>query len=684
MKNDRRQFIKKLGLAPLITSAGPVSSINALYNELWQEEVQETVPPPALTSLSPSVLFSVLDLSAAALAGVRKALERKGHDAALSALLSYYRAQYAKPASPPSAGSSAGRSFERADDLVKHVFQWGPYAAADYGPDIDWAADPAGDIEWVASVYRFSWANDLADAFAATGNEKYAKAYVELISDWIKKHPLEKTLDIVHPVYGHWKGYPWLDLQTGIRATNICSSFRVLVHAKSFTPQFLGLMLASLYDHEVKTENMPMARVHNKAIFEQRGFVNVLHTFREFKDRERWLKIAMRITCENLLAQTTVDGVQREWCGGYHSGVYRDAVEIDSRVRDLGLRMPDYYESRIRAMADHIFGLSTPELAYPMFGDTSRKRIQSDDRKGWQLYKTMVEAGKRFEDPKFQALADLDKSRLPKNGSVAFSHAGLYALRNEWSHDQVYMALHCSPRGISTHDTADNGTFELFAYGRWLMPDTGFYTYGHDPESRSWHRQTKVHPTLTVNGKDTDFAGRQLLWESDEQNDLLCVENQSYQYFVHRRTVWFANKKSELPFFVILDEAIGDLSGDIAVHFPMAPGRVSINQDSRSVSTAFDDANLLIKVASKGPVTLKQEEGWHAWEYGKREKRTSVSAVHNGAAPTAFVSLLVPFKGRTAPACRLLTDEADYIAGRDPFEIKVEVAGKVHVLRRTL
>src|SRR5690606_27427846 len=155
------------------------------------------------------------------------------------------------------------------------------------------------------------------------------------------------------------------------------------------------------------------------------------------------------------------------------------------------------------------------------------------------LYKLLVEAGKRFEDPKFQALADLDISRLPANGSVAFTEAGIYALRSNWTPSQVYMALHCSPRGITTHDTPDNGCFELYAYGRWLMPDSGYFTYGNNPEARAWHRQTKVHSTLTVDGKDTQFAGRQMIWKTDADNDMLCVENQSYQYFVHRRTVWF-------------------------------------------------------------------------------------------------------------------------------------------------
>jgi len=684
MKNDksRREFLQKIGLISLAAGAGnflPDESFGSSFYSLTEDE------KAGLVSLPPSDLFSVLNMDLPVMAPVRKAFERDGYDAALIALLDYYRSRYPAAAQTKRDKSAEKEitSIQRADNLAKHIFQWGPYDEAAYGDDIDWAADPAGDIEWVAAVYRFYWANDLVNAYKQTGDDDYVRTFVELTTDWINKHPLERTVDIAHPVYG-WRGYPWLDLQTGIRATNICSTFREVLHSNAFTPHFLGMLMASLYDHQVKTEKMPMNKVHNKAIFEQRGFFNVLHTFPEFKDKERWIDIAFRITCENLLAQTTSDGVQREWCGGYHSGVYRDVLEIEGRLKDFGREVPAFYHERVKAMADHIFGISTPDLAFPMFGDTSRGKIQSADRKTWQLYNTLIEAGRKFNDPKFKALADLDAKKLPDNGSVAFPDAGLYAMRSNWSPDQVYMALHCSPPAISSHDTPDNGTFELYAYGRWLMPDTGFYTYGHDKEARAWHRQTKVHPTMTVNGKDTNIIGRQLMWKSDIDQDILCVENQSYSYFLHRRTVWFAGKQSDLPFFVIMDEANGDVNGDIEIHFPVAPGLVKTDHTNNRIITDFDDANLLIQVSAKHPVTLYEEDGWHAWSYGKREPRKSVTAGYNGRAPFVFVSVLVPFRGKSAPDCRLVTNPATLFSGMNPAKLEVEVAGENYKLNRNL
>lgn len=676
---NRRQFLYNLGAVSLATGAVSLIPLNSFSLSGGKGH---SIDKTNLKSLSPSDLFSVLDLSKPEMADVKKALERKGNDAALNALLSYYRNRYPKQSDLPghSGKGHEAVSIERADNLGKHIFQWGPYPAASYGKEIDWAADPAGDVEWVASIYRFPWVSDLTKAYDATGDERYARIFVELTSDWISKHPLEKTVDCVHPVYG-WQGYPWLDLQTGIRAKNICNAFRVLVHSKSFTPQFLGILLASLYDHQVKTEKMPMGRVHNKAIFEQRGFFTVIHTFPEFKDKDRWLNIAMGITCKNLLDQTTTDGVQREWCGGYHLGVYTDALEIDDLVRDLDRKMPDNYITRVRAMADYIFGISTPDLGFPMFGDTGRAHHKSEERNTWPLYKVLSQAGKRFGDPKYQALADLNLGQLPLNGSIAFSEAGMYAMRSGWSPDQVYMALHCSPPPLSSHDQPDNGTFELYAYGEWLMPDTGFFTYGHNAKERAWHRRTQVHPTLTLNGKDTETKGRQLLWQSNENLDILCVENQSYQALSHRRTVWFSDKKSDLPFFVILDEAIGDTKGDLELHFPMAPGVISIDNDAQRISTDYENANLLIQIAGEHPLIMHKEEGWNAREYGEREARTSVTAVYKGSTPASFVSILVPYRGKKMPQCRLLTNPAVLKTGA---EIQVEIAGRKRTLHRKI
>ena len=624
-----------------------------------------------LESFDPEGILEKLDLTG--LEGAKRAADAGDRGGALTVLRDYYRAKY------PLDEASGEGDFTTADKICQRIIQWGPYEEARYGDDFDWEWDPRGDIEWVAAVYRFYWAAPLAQAYVATRDEKYARTFVEMTTDWIAKHPLENHTK-THSVYTYWKGFVWLDIQTGIRATNICSAFRSLVHAEAFTPEFLGLLLASLYDHQVKTKLIPMGLVHNKAVFEQRGFINIAYTFREFVASREWMKLALERVEENFLAQTTTDGVQREWSFGYHVGVLRDAVEIFGRMDTFGIEISEAFRERVRLMHDYIFWIASPDLGAPMFGDGSRSLKETDDRSKWDLYDSLVEATELLGDPKYAARATLDRKFLPEQKSRAFQEAGLYVMRDDWGPDQIHMALHCSPPAISSHDQPDNGTFELYAYGHWLMSDTGFYTYGHDAEGRAWHRQTTVHQTLTLDGGDTSDDGRHLLWVSEgADSDVLVVENGSYPGLIHRRSVWFVNRQ----FFAFLDEGIGNVPGQLDLHFQFAPGDVVFDEVGRRAFTQFDDANVLVQAGANCETCMAEEEGWFAWAYGSRVPRKAFRFALNQQAPTAFLTVVVPYRGIDVPG--VVAELSDvFRAGDDRVELAVEAFEKTWTLGRDL
>jgi heparan-sulfate lyase len=626
-----------------------------------------------LESFGSEHILEKLDLCGEGLEAVKQAFDSGDRIGALRELRDHYRLKY------PLGEATGSGDFAHADKICRRVIQWGPYEEAEYGDEFDWEWDPRGDIEWVAAVYRFYWAGPLANAFAATRDEKYAQIFVDLTTDWIGKHPLENHTK-THPIYTYWKGFVWLDIQTGIRATNICSAFRSLVHAEAFTPEFLGLLLASLYDHQVKTKLVPMGLIHNKAVFEQRGFINIAYAFREFSESREWMELALERVTENFLAQTTTDGVQREWSYGYHQGVLQDAVEIFGRMETFGIEIPEAFRERVRLMHDYIFWIASPDLGAPMFGDGSRALKESDDRSTWPLYRALVDATELLGDPVYAARANLNRELLPEQKSRAFKEAGLYVMRNDWGPEQIHLALHCSPPAISGHDQPDNGTFELYAYGRWLMPDTGFYTYGHDAEGRAWHRQTTVHQTLTLGGGDSSDDGCHLLWVSNgSDSDVLVVENGSYDGLVHRRSVWFVNRQ----FFVFLDEAIGNVSGQLDLHFQFAPGDVIFDEGGNRAFTGFDDANVLVQAAENGSVSMAEEEGWFAWAYGHRAERKAFRFSHNVQASAAFLTAVVPYRGTDVPEV-LAALPPTFDVGDDRVELSVEAFGNKFMVGRDL
>ena len=221
-------------------------------------------------------------------------------------------------------------TFQRRDKVCERIIQWGPYGEAQYGDDFDWEWDPPGDNEWVAAVYRFYWAAPLVTAYApATRDEKYAPGIRGTFNrqDYETspgKSPPEPTPSINggRDLHG-WISRPGFGLPISVRHFAACCT------PSRLRPEFLGLLMASLYDHPDKNNALfPMGLIHNKAVFEQRGFINVAYTFSQFRESRDWMELGLARTEENILAQTTADGVQREWSFGYHQGVLRDAVEI--------------------------------------------------------------------------------------------------------------------------------------------------------------------------------------------------------------------------------------------------------------------------------------------------------------------------------------------------------------------
>ena len=611
---------------------------------------------PQLESLAPEDLFSVLDLEQPGLEPVKEALASGGRTGALRALLTYYRERFPWPDERPDVPDAV---LSEADGVTKNVFQCLVYDPVQYEEPIDWEWDPRDDIEWVAQMYRFRWARVLAEAYAATREEKYVAAFVRLASDWIARHPLEEH-ERAHRTLTHWKGFAWLDIQTGIRASTLCDAFPILVHGASFTPAFLGTLLASLYDHQCKSERIPMGILHNKAVMELRGLMDIADTFPEFRDTQHWLRTGLDRFVDNFLGQTTSDGVQKEWSFGYHMHVLNDAMNIMRIAQRGGVAIPEVARQRAHDMYAFLFGFSTPELGMPLFGDTRRALPEEASRSERPVYGMLLEGAEAFGEEKWRAWANLDLSRLPDQTSYAWPKAGLYAMRDQWGPDQIFFAFHDSPPALTGHDQDDNGTFELYAFGRWLMTDTGFYTYGHDAFARAWHRQTRVHQTLTLDGQNSATLATHRLWASEKTFDAVCVDNAAYEGLVHRRTIWFVDRR----FFVILDEAIGDAAGTLDLHFQFAPGPVVLDVVHNRAYTMFDDANVLVWLAEPAQAVLQGEEGWFAWTYNKRVPRiASRFRLPSTGAPAHALTLVVPFRGGRLPAAEASVDEASMDEG---------------------
>ena len=604
---------------------------------------------PAAFPSAAEKLLSRIDLSSKNLKRVKKFAERP--EKAVEALLDYYRNRSTvkhfvdKNGRKEGLGKSANANEIRmADNALNHLFVGqSAYPPFFCGEDINWGTRPVPDNEWVWQLNRMYFWDALAAAYWHTGDEKYAREWSLQLVDWTRKNPNDQL-----------HNYAWRSIEAGIRGNRWCALFQYFVDSPHFTPEVLTAFLNSCFDHADYLMTKYSSR-SNWGLMEAEGLAFIAITFPEFRHSQLWLTEAVRRLNREIDLQVYPDGQQRELAMGYHLG----CIDWFLRTYDLaqlnGKRdfFPPTYVEKIRRMCEVPLKLCHPDGTNAQFGDAWAG-------KPGQHAKKFAEWAERFQRRDFLYLATAgQKGSPPDSTAYALPYSGLYAMRSSWASEAVCLVLKCGPDG-GGHCQPDNGTFELFAGGRNLMPDGGSYIYSGDPDGRNWFRQTKVHQTLTLNGKNSKYAPTLLAWRPGRTDDILVVENKSYEGLTHRRAIFFVEKS----YFVIVDDAFGPATGSIDLHFQFAPGGSQFNPTDLSAKSCFSEGwNVIVRTNPQAGIELKEEEGQVSFLYTKKEPRPAFcyhldKTTSSGA--IRYVTLVIPF-------------------AKEQPDIKVRIAGNMEI-----
>ncbi|MBV5312908.1 MAG: alginate lyase family protein [Prolixibacteraceae bacterium] len=556
--------------------------------------------------------------------------------------------------------SASAGEMQAADKALKHIFvgqsAYPPYFCGD---DIDWGTRPVPDNEWVWQLNRMSFWGSMARAYWHTGDEKYAKEWAYQLVDWTRKNPNDEQ-----------HKHAWRSIEAGIRGHSWTSHFQYFIDSPNFTPEVLTAFLNSCFDHADYLMTVYRSK-SNWGLMEAEGLAFIAMTFPEFKDSEKWLTEAIRRLNNEIDLQVYPDGHQRELAMGYHLG----CIEWFIRTYDLA-RMngrtnafPASYEQKVQKMCEVPMKLCHPDGTNQQFGDAWAGKPDQHQKK-------FQEWAERFNRQDFLYLAtDGKEGKKPDSTAYALPYSGLYSMRSSWNKVAICLILKCGPDG-GGHSQPDNGTFELSAGGRNLMPDAGSYIYSGDPENRAWFRQTKVHQTLTLNGENSKYAPKLVLWKPGKTNDILVVENQSYENLKHRRSIFFIDKK----YFIVVDEAIGKATGEVDIHFQLAPGAgVAVsNYDNFSVHSNFSEGwNVLVQTFPQAGLELSEEEGQVSFLYTKKEPRPAFRyriAKTQEDINVRFVTLVAPYDKQLPDIKFRIVDHPEI--GSSTLKLEIQENGK--------
>jgi hypothetical protein len=392
-----------------------------------------------------------------------------------------------------------------------------------------------GNIKYLWEPSRHLHLPTLAQAYALTGDERYAAMLRIHIESWIEQCPPDLGV--------HWAS----SLELAIRLINWSIAWQLLgghashVFAGEEGAQFRDRWLQSVYlqTRAITRRLSRFSSANNHLIGETAGVWIASTTWDHWPHMRQWGERCKRILEAEMLKQNAPDGANREQAFSYQQFVLDFGLLAGLAARAAQRDFPAEYWRRLEAMIDFLACVMDVGGNVPMVGDADDgyvTRLQPESR--LQAFRSLIATGAvlfdrpdlarkagGFDDKsrwllghagqrKFDAL--LAAAPLYYTAARAFPHAGYYLLGDRYeTPDEVKMLVDAGPLGylsIAAHGHADALSVALSVGGEEVLVDPGTYAYHTSPEWRRYFRGTRAHNTVLIDDRDQSDQSGNFMW----------------------------------------------------------------------------------------------------------------------------------------------------------------------------
>ncbi|HNT88926.1 MAG TPA: alginate lyase family protein, partial [Candidatus Hydrogenedentes bacterium] len=444
--------------------------------------------------LSDEEMFDAFDLAREGMEQVRAAAEAGDHAVARRALAEYMRTRRAKTwfFSPHDADRQVRYNKDRADKAVEGEVEVSRVTHQFPGGKMDWAfnatdkrKDMAYNPEWQWQLGRMAFWSDLGDAYWATGDEKYAKAFVEQMRGWVRDCPMPATVQ-------NGRKSSWRTIECGIRMANAWPrALHRFLLSPHFTDDAIIEYIKSSIEHGRYLDMYP-SRLGNWLALETQGLYTIGVVFPELKDAKKWRATGVERMVGVLRDQLLPDGWQYEIATGYSQMTVGLTLNVYRRAHEFGYAdelPPDYAEAMEKSYNMTLY-FAAPDRRQPAVNDAGLGNAQ-------RTLAAITDLFPHRQD--FLWLAtDGAQGSPPEHTSYAFDHAGYFCMRSSWNRQANYLMLDAGPLGMA-HVHQDKLNLSLWVWGRYMLLDNGGYTY----DESKWRRygvSAYSHNTVLVDG----------------------------------------------------------------------------------------------------------------------------------------------------------------------------------------
>jgi uncharacterized heparinase superfamily protein len=403
----------------------------------------------------------------------------------------------------------------------------------------------------------------------------------------------------------------------------------------------------------------------------------------EFREAAGWREFARERLLSEMHRQVTEDGLDYEASLSYHALVTEIFLFPALLASEKGSAFPRPYLERLEKMLEAVAILIRPDGTLPQIGDNDDGRFlifsqYHRPRRDWRpllalgayLYRragwlslagdAWVEGAWVLGEPFLRWRKSLQASAAAPNFHChAFPEAGIYQL-GAGSIQMVVDAGSVGQRNNGSHAHNDTLAFDLFAFGREVLPDRGTGTYSPDLSQRNRFRSTRAHNTVQVDDAemnpfpDEPFrlipadSPRVLRWRLGKRYAYLQAEQSAYRRLpaavVHRRSI-LLDRSSGI--FRIEDRLEGKGRHRFLASFHLAPGWIVTSGDEGWTARSPREGPTLSLRWKRPPeeARVRVEDDLHSPSYGVTVKASTVRVEWEGEAPCRIRYALVIEEG---------------------------------------
>lgn len=549
-----------------------------------------------------------------------------------------------------------------ANEVTEHMFLFDlPWdmertvETVDFGEKIDWYYMPGDDPEFIYQLNRHRYWICLGQAYQLTGDEKYVKAFVNQLTDWIESCPFS---DETKPTV-------WRSIEAGLRGENWIKAMGYMAESPLITEEVWDAFAKSLLLHAeyISSCDEVFNRKSNWGVLESNGLYSIGKMLEGCGEKElaekgaQFAKLALTRLERQIKIQVMDDGVHWEQSPMYHNEVLKCYME----VLRVALKYEDTVSETIRngvkamAYADRMW--QRPDGCQPMEGDSDRTDLRDVMSVCALLFHDSVLKSGGYDVLDYEGAWDYGMEKAeeyrqieavaPTETFTWLKESGNMYLRSGWDEKADYMHLRCGALG-GGHGHFDKTHFELMINGEEVLTDVGRYTYV-DGAERYRFKSAKAHNVMTVDGEE--YTKCENAWGVSglplTVPSVACQKKQyTYMQCGHlgymekgvllNRKIIAAGTKA----YIIADEFYGAGKHTYRQHFHLAAGKKAVAEEKNAFVITGERYQVKIICLSDG-VTSNTEEFGVSSHYNQLEDGEMITfektAEGNGCMLTAVL-----------------------------------------------